>query len=347
MIEALMKEAVLQQHFFTGQKIETIYFGGGTPSLLTANEIQQITEHLIHVFQINTLKECTIEANPDDLSKTYLKGLKHTTVNRFSIGVQSFQEADLRFMNRAHNAGEADYAIKAAQDAGFTNLSVDLIYGTPGLTDALWMSNLDRIDVLDIPHLSCYALTVEEGTPLHHFIKKEKTPPLNEEQAARQMQQLMSVSEAFGYEHYEISNFAKPGCYAVHNTNYWKGTPYLGLGPSAHSFSGQQRCWNVSNNMKYLDSILKENTIPKECENLTPVQQINEYIMTSIRTMWGINVEKVQREWGSLAVQHLLEQSSDFIKKEEMKMKDGCLVLTSRGKHFADGIAAELFQSEV
>lgn len=347
MVAALIREAELQRDYLGGEKIETIYFGGGTPSLLPVDDLQRIVDALFRNFRIEELKECTLEANPDDLSRDYLKALRSTPVSRFSMGVQSFRNEDLRYMNRAHNAQQADYAIKAAQDAGFTNLSIDLIYGTPGLSDAAWKENIRKAASLGIQHLSAYALTVEEGTALEHAIRKRKSAPVDTAQSAAQFALLMEESAKLGYEQYEISNFAKPGCYAVHNTAYWQGVPYLGLGPSAHSFDGKrERRWNVANNALYLQSILRDNKLPSETETLTAVQRLNEYIMTSLRTVWGTDLERVGREWGADAETALLQRAGRFIESGRAILQDGKLVLSSEGKLFADGIAADLFQED-
>jgi oxygen-independent coproporphyrinogen-3 oxidase len=246
-------------------------------------------------------------------------------------------------MNRAHNAQQADYAIKAAQDAGFTNLSIDLIYGVPGLSDKDWINNLARIKELDIPHFSSYALTVEEGTALHHNIRTKKTAPVNAEQAATQFEILAEQAELMDYEQYEISNLAKPGHRAIHNTNYWLGKPYLGLGPSAHSFNGNTRRWNIANNTLYIKSLLLENKLSYEEEILTKEQQLNEYIMTSLRTSWGCDLSHIATKWGSDYVTQIMKDAQQFIEQDKILLKDNHLLLTLKGKLWADRIAGELF----
>lgn len=292
------------------------------------------------------LKEFTLEANPDDLTNTYLKSLRNTPINRFSIGVQSFKEADLLYMNRAHNAKEADYAIKAAQDAGFSNITIDLIYGTPNLTNAEWKHNLDQIKILQLPHFSAYALTVEEGTLLHHAIIKKKTTAPDSEQAAQQFELLMEQAEAMGFEQYEISNLALPGHYAVHNTNYWKGKSYLGIGPSAHSFNGKTRRWNIANNALYTKNILQDHQLIYEEEQLTNSQRLNEYIMTSLRTIWGCDLKKISTEWGDDYANQIIKDSQEFQEKQQLIRTEDTLLLTPKGKLFADGIAEALFIEE-
>lgn len=344
LLEALHKEIHLQKDWLKGAPIETVYLGGGTPSLLSAEELSKLFELLFNVFKISDLKECTLEANPDDLNNSYLRSLKQTPVDRLSIGIQSFHEADLRYMNRAHTAQQSDYALKAAQDIGFTNLSIDLIYGTPGLTDTAWKDNLARMAALDIPHFSSYALTVEEGTALHHSIAKKSAAPVDAAQSAAQTEILMDEAARLGYEQYEISNFSRPGCYAVHNTAYWEGAPYLGIGPSAHSFNGTDtRRWNIANNSLYIQNILSNSVIPFEEEKLTSMQRLNEYIMTSLRTMWGTDLAKVADVWGSNYSEQLLLSAQPFLLGSKLTRKDQKLVLTNVGKLFADGIAADLF----
>ena len=285
MLEAIARELIMQKDFLEAASVETIYFGGGTPSLLSAEELLRIFDLIEKHYDISKLQECTLEANPDDLNPQYIQQLKRTPVNRFSIGVQSFFDSDLKYMNRAHSAQQADYAIKAAQDGGFEKLTIDLIYGTPGLSLGAWQENLEKVKNLSIPHFSAYALTVEEGTALHHAIRQKKQKPVDQEQSAVQFEYLMEFAPQIGFEQYEISNFASKGQYALHNTNYWKGIPYLGIGPSAHSFDGKNRRSNIANNSKYLKGILQEKKLDFEEELLSQTQRINEYIMTSIRTI--------------------------------------------------------------
>lgn len=343
LLEAMLREIAMQRDYLQGAKIETIYFGGGTPSMLSADEINRLFDAIFKNYEVDNLKECTLEANPDDLSNTYIKSLRSTPVSRFSIGVQSFREEDLLYMKRAHNAQQADYAIKAAQDAGFTNLSIDLIYGTPGLTDKAWKENLAKVRDMGIPHFSSYALTVEERTALHHAIRAKKSVPVDPEQAAGQFEILMQEAKANGYEHYEISNLALPGHHAIHNTNYWRGKHYLGIGPSAHSFNGTSRRWNIANNALYSKSILLEHKLQYEEEQLTPIEHLNEYIMTSLRTMWGCDLLKIEQEWDSTTAKEVEYASHLFQEKKWVVQNDRTLFLTDAGKLFADRIAGELF----
>ncbi|MBS1688531.1 MAG: radical SAM family heme chaperone HemW [Bacteroidetes bacterium] len=343
LLRALHDELIMQKDYLGSQPVETIYLGGGTPSLLSADEINKLFDTITQYYKVSDLKEFTLEANPDDLTVSYLKSLRSTPINRFSIGVQSFREKDLQYMHRAHNAQQADFAIKAAQDAGFTNLSIDLIYGTPGLSDADWLYNLSQLKTLQIPHFSSYALTVEEGTALHHAIQKKKATAVDPEQAAAQFELLTEQAASMGYDHYEISNLALPGHHAIHNTNYWQGKHYLGIGPSAHSFNGSSRSWNVANNPKYIKSILQDKTRMYEEEQLTPIQHLNEYIMTSLRTMWGTDLNKIASEWDNAYAKQLENEAAIFREKRWLKMEDNKLILSNTGKLFADRIAAELF----
>ena len=347
LLEALTKEIKLQAAWLEGAPVETIYLGGGTPSLLSAEELLRLFDTLERTFKISSLKECTLEANPDDLSSTYLRDLQRTPVNRLSIGIQSFREEDLRYMNRAHTAQQSDYALKAAQDAGFTNLSIDLIYGTPGLSDRAWLDNIRKMALLEVPHFSAYALTVEEGTALYHSIAKKGAAPVDAAQSAAQAILLMEEAVKLGYEQYEISNYAKPGCYAVHNTAYWQGSPYLGLGPSAHSFNGRNiRQWNIANNAQYVSVVMNEGKVPYEQELLSPIQRLNEYIMTSLRTMWGCDLQKITVEWGDDYRSAIITEARRVIEIGRLKMIEDKLFLTQEGKLFADGIAADLFFTE-
>jgi oxygen-independent coproporphyrinogen-3 oxidase len=342
---AIMQELEMQKNYLESQAVETVYLGGGTPSLLSADEINRLFDVIRKNYRLTGLKECTLEANPDDLTLAYIKSLRSTPVNRFSIGVQSFRDEDLKYMNRAHNAQEADYAIKAAQDAGFTNLTIDLIYGTPGLTDKDWKHNLSKIKELQLPHFSAYALTVEEGTALHSNILKKRAEPVDAEQSAQQFEILMEQAELMGYEHYEISNLAIKDHYAVHNTNYWRGKSYLGIGPSAHSLNGKSRRWNIANNALYTKAILADHKLAYEEETLTDIQRLNEYIMTSLRTQWGCDLHRVAQEWGTERLNIIKKQAEELIDKQWLELKPNSLLLTNAGKLFADRIASELFFS--
>lgn len=341
-ISALLEEITLQSSYLQGEQIDTIYFGGGTPSLLSMPEIGAILSRLNASFTINPAVEITLEANPDDLHPQKLLELTSAGINRLSIGIQSFFEEDLRWMNRAHNATQSLACIEAAKQAGFYNLTIDLIYGTPGLTDEKWHENVHRAIALDIPHLSCYALTVEPKTALDHLISTKQYADVDTDQQARQFLLLMDWAEAAGYEHYEISNFAKPGWRSKHNTAYWLGKKYLGLGPSAHSFNGASRQWNVANNALYIQSIAKGELFT-ENEVLTRVQQLNEYIMTSLRTMEGLSIGYVANNFDKDAGERILLSAKKFIVAGSVVWDGERLRLTREGKLMADGIAAEMF----
>jgi oxygen-independent coproporphyrinogen-3 oxidase len=283
-----------------------------------------------------------LEANPDDLSEEKLRELKHTPINRLSIGVQSFFDDDLKWMNRAHNANEAENAIAMAKQKGFENITIDLIYGTPGLSNENWLHNIQKALDLGVNHISSYALTVEPETALASMIEKGKYANTNEEKAAEQFDILVNTLTANGFIHYEISNFAKPDFFAKHNSNYWKGKHYLGIGPSAHSFNTVSRSWNVANNQKYLNA-LAINKFEINDEILTVNNQINEYIMTGLRTIWGCDLNFIALQFGETEKQRLIKEAAKFIDQDLLVINNNILLTTSKGKFLADGIAADLF----
>lgn len=333
-MSALVKETFLQKDYLKNETVETIYFGGGTPSLLEISDLQFLIDGIRSNFSVSTDCEVTLEANPDDITENKLKDWKAIGISRLSIGIQSFFEEDLLWMNRAHTAQQAIENLKLAVKY-FDNITIDLIYGTPQLTNEKWKKNVETAIALNIPHLSCYALTVEPKTPLDKLIQQHKSENVDPDKQSEQFLLLMQWLEEAGYEHYEISNFAKPGMRSRHNSSYWQGKKYLGLGPSAHSFNGlATRQWNIANNNMYISSINKE-LIPVEKEELTPTQKMNEYIMTSLRTMEGINIEKAGSD--------ILKKSKKFIDNGLMKVANNSLILTKEGKLLADGIAADLF----
>lgn len=343
-VDALLNEIRLQKenNYLQGEAIDTIYFGGGTPSLLTIEELQRIIQYLKEHFKINPNAEITLEANPDDAKDDSLIGWKQVGINRLSIGIQSLFDEDLQWMNRAHTAAEAKQVIVKARAAGFENFTVDLIYGTPGLTDERWQQNIDWVVQQGITHLSCYALTVEPKTPLDKLIRTREKADVDASQQSRQFIQLMNNMEAAGFEHYEISNFAKPGHRSKHNSSYWHGVPYLGLGPSAHSFNGISRQWNVANNQRYIQA-LQEDKIPLEKEELTLSQQLNEYIMTSLRLLEGCDLNVVEEKFGADKKQTILREAERFLHLKWMIEQNHALILTREGKLFADRIAGDLF----
>ncbi|MHA4893399.1 radical SAM family heme chaperone HemW [Pedobacter sp. PWIIR3] len=343
MTEAICAEISKKKDRITDQ-VGTIYFGGGTPSVLPAKHFEKIFNTIIKNFSVVADAEITIEANPDDLSSSKISEYRQLPVNRFSIGVQSFFEEDLIWMNRAHNAIEAETCIKRSQDAGFDNLSIDLIYGYPLLTDTKWLQNIDKALVLETPHISAYSLTVEPRTALASAIKRGKDKPLNDEQSAAQFITLIDKLKLANFEHYEISNFSKPGRYAVHNTNYWRGVPYLGIGPSAHGFDGHIRYLNVANNATYLGSMIN-GKIPESIEELDIYDRFNEYMMTSLRTMWGSSLNKIETEFGKFFLADTLKTAKTFVERNWLSIHSGYLQLTDDGKLFADYIASEFFLS--
>jgi oxygen-independent coproporphyrinogen-3 oxidase len=309
--------------------------------LLSGEEINIIIDTIAQIQTVAAGAEITLEANPDDLDNDKIKALRQTPVNRFSIGIQSFFDDDLTWMNRAHRSNEAESSVKRAQDAGFDNITVDLIYGYLLLTDQKWKANLDKVFELQVPHISTYSMTVEPRTALAAFIQKKKQPPMNEEQSAEQFMQLMDAMSSHSFEHYEISNFCKPGHYSRHNTNYWKGVKYLGIGPSAHSYNGETRQWNIANNAKYIQSIGKGD-IPAEKEILSEANRLNEYIMTSLRTMWGLDLNKLNTIAAG-ASDVLLKSAQNFFDSEWVREESRIIYLTQKGKLYADHIASELF----
>ena len=344
-LTALKKEISLQTDFISSDEvIETIYFGGGTPSLLSSAELSNIIETLQQKFTISSDAEITIEANPDDITTAVVKEWMQSGINRLSLGVQSFFDEELTWMNRAHNASHANKSIDDILSAGITDFSVDLIFGSPLLSDAILEQNINIIINKNIPHISCYALTVESKTALQKFIETKKTNPIDVEKQASQFLLIMDKLIDAGYEHYEISNYAKPGMRSKHNSSYWQGKSYYGFGPSAHSFNGKNiRRWNVSNNAIYIKQ-LAENTIPSEEELLTKTQEINEYIMTALRTTKGIQTAFFAERFGDENSKLLLKHCNQYVLTGKIRVNDNFEIsLTREGKLFADGIAADLF----
>jgi oxygen-independent coproporphyrinogen-3 oxidase len=334
---SMLKELQLRQEYLGNEEVETIYFGGGTPSLCSIAEIEAMIQTIQQLFSVAVNAEITLEANPDDISIEKLTGWKQAGINRLSIGVQSFFEEDLQWMNRAHNAEQAIQSLQLAKQH-FDNITIDLIYGTPQLTNEKWKHNVDTAIALNIPHLSCYALTVEPKTPLQKMIDQHRSPAINPDKQSEQFLLLMHWLEEAGYEHYEISNFARPGWRSRHNSSYWQGKNYLGIGPSAHSYNGHSRQWNIANNQQYL-IVLQSDQLSFEKEELTADQQLNEYIMTALRTTEGIQLSLVEESKRNL----LLQKSGKYINSGLMHNTNEKLVLTKEGKLLADGIAAGLF----
>jgi oxygen-independent coproporphyrinogen-3 oxidase len=350
LLDALLRELELRKDFFQEDKtpLQSIYFGGGTPSLLTAEEIERILEAIYRYFAVDANAEITLEANPDDLHAEFLRGLRLTPINRLSIGVQSFADKDLQWMNRAHAAEQSRSAIEHALAAGFDNLTCDLIYGAPVTSDEQWAENIQILLDYGIPHISCYCLTVEPKTALDHLVKTGKSPAVEEEKATRQFLYLMDALEAAGFEHYEISNFARPGHYARHNTAYWTGAKYLGLGPGAHSFDGVCRQWNLPNNARYVKEISAATDWASlegmvfDREVLTPRDRYNEYVMTGLRTQWGCSKAQLSA-FGASFFDYFREAVIPFLEQSLVLETEQGYCISKSGKLLADFIAAELF----
>ncbi|WP_179337154.1 radical SAM family heme chaperone HemW [Winogradskyella ludwigii] len=342
LVNALTKELELRKDEFKNTTVETIYFGGGTPSLLTNDELQFIIDAVYKNYEVSQDPEITLEANPDDLSKDRIIALSKSRINRLSIGIQSFFEADLKLMNRAHNSDEAKSCLEEATKH-FDNISLDLIYGVPGASNEQWLANIEMALSFNVPHISSYALTVEPKTALASFIKKGIIDNVDDEQAHDQFHILKDKLEAEGFVHYELSNFGKDGYFSKNNSAYWQGKSYLGIGPSAHSFNGKQRGWNVKNNSKYIKSI-EDGQLPIEIETLTKIDQYNEYVMTGLRTIWGVSFHKVEADFGADYKDYLIEQSEIFIKQQLLYIEDAHLRVTKKGQFLCDGIASELFR---
>ncbi len=342
LVKALAKEAEAEKDYLGGEAVNTIYFGGGTPSLLGTPDLSFLLSALHQHYPVAPDAEITLEANPDDVVPENVNAWKNLGINRLSIGIQSFFAAELQWMNRAHNAEQARACIENSYAAGIENLSIDLIYGSPLLTDEMWEQNVQTAVGYGIKHLSCYALTVEEKTPLQKNISQKKTIDVDSDKQARQFLQLMQWLRNAGYEHYEVSNFARPGFRSRHNSAYWQGVPYLGLGPSAHSYNNRQRRWNLANNLIYTKTVT-EGAAERELEELTTVQQLNETIMISLRTMEGIDLARIENEFGEKEKQRLEKELGKYIRTGLVGLDGGHAQLTDEGMLRADGIAADLF----
>lgn len=341
LVDMLCRELILRKDELPAKEVQTIYFGGGTPSLLSSEELNQIFETIYSNFRVSEDAEVTLEANPDDLSREKLEILYNSPVNRLSIGVQSFFEEDLRVMNRAHNATEALESIQMAKEY-FDNISIDLIYGIPDMSIKRWKKNIQIALELGLPHFSCYALTVEPNTALKKFIEKGLIKPVDDEAAKAHFEVLIQTLKDAGLVHYEFSNFGKPGYFSQNNTAYWMGKPYLGIGPSAHSYDGKTRKWNINNNTLYIKA-LEKGELREEKEALSLIDRYNEYIMTRLRTMWGISEDEVGKEFGEKFKKYLLEQVAKPLEDGLINYVNGRLHVSEKGKFLSDGIAADLF----
>lgn len=342
LLSALYEEIAARKDYLEGAEIQTVYFGGGTPSILSATELNAIFEALNKNFKIAPDAEVTLEANPDDLTPEKVAALKDMPVNRLSIGIQSFIERDLQFMQRAHNAQDARRSIELAQNAGFNNITIDLIYGTPGMDNADWQYNLQTAFDMEVPHLSAYCLTVEPKTALAHQVEKGKAPNVDEVQAHEQFDILRNKAALAGYEHYEISNFAKSGYMSKHNSGYWKSVPYIGLGPGAHSFNGIDRQWNIANNSKYIQALAHAEPY-FEVEKLTAADRLNEYLMTGLRTSMGVNLDHVQKRYGNELMDHVLNEATPHLADGTLRLDNTTLYLPAEHRFLADSIISDLF----
>lgn len=342
MVFALCTEIKLRRSEVPDHEIiQTIYFGGGTPTVLSTQAIKFIIDTIYENYLIADDVEITVEANPDDLSTEKIISLASTQVNRLSIGVQSFFDEDLTLMNRAHDAEEAIKSLSVA-NRYFENISIDLIYGIPGMTSERWKKNLQIALETDVPHISSYALTVEPNTALFSFIEKGVISPVEDELAQEHFEILVETMEKAGFEYYEFSNFGKPGFFSKNNTAYWQGKSYLGIGPSAHSYNGNVRSWNINNNVKYLTALEKEE-LPNESEQLSTTDKYNEYVMTGLRTIWGVSLQKVERTFGISYKEYLLQQAQKHIEEHLLFLDGDTLLVTKKGKFLSDGIASDLF----
>jgi oxygen-independent coproporphyrinogen-3 oxidase len=341
MVLAIAKELQLRKKEFENELVETIYFGGGTPSVLTTEEIEFLIAEVYNHYSVAENPEITLEANPDDLSSERIIELSKSHINRLSIGIQSFFEDDLVMMNRAHNSAEAKKCLEEATQY-FDNISLDLIYGIPGMSNEKWKKNIETALSYGIPHISSYALTVEPKTALNKLIQTGKIAKPNDESAQEHFAILVETLEANDFIHYELSNFGKVNYFSKNNSAYWLGKKYLGIGPSAHSYNGISRSWNVSNNSLYLKSI-QEDQLPNEVEVLSTTDRYNEYIMTGLRTIWGVSLYRIETEFGSDYLEYLYKQAQKFLDDDLLSIESNILKPTKKGKFLTDGIASDLF----
>lgn len=343
LVLSIINELDYRINYLPDKKIETIYFGGGTPSLLSEKELTLIIEKIYKLYNISPNAEITVECNPDDLSNTKLTELKSANINRLSIGLQSFDEEELKWMNRAHTASESEGSVKRAQDKGFENITIDLIYGSKFSNLSNWKTTLNKAIDLGVPHISSYNLTVEEKTKLGHDVTKKIEQLIDDEKSAELFLEMIEQLQKNNFIHYEISNFGKENFFSKHNSNYWKGNYYLGLGPSAHSFDGVSRQWNVSNNNSYIKKIAENDSSYFDKEVLTENNRFNEYILTSLRTIWGVNIDYLNTHLNADFISTFKKEIDIYIKNETIILKDNAYILTNKGKLLADKIASDLF----
>ena len=344
-IRALCRELTERKEYLKGEAVETIYFGGGTPSQLSEEDFKEVFKTIEQVYGMREATEITLEANPDDLTEEYI-GMLHTLpFNRISMGIQTFDDATLQLLNRRHNATQAIEAVKHCRQAGFQNISIDLIYGLPGETEQRWAQDLQQAVSLDVEHISAYHLIYEEGTPLYKMLQQHSVSQVDEDSSLNFFSTLIDTLSAAGYEHYEISNFCKPEMYSRHNTSYWQGIPYLGCGPSAHSFDGDSREWNVASLNQYLSSI-EQGQRQHETEQLNTQTRYNEYIITGLRTMWGISTEELKKKFGDRLWKYCLEQASSYLENGKLELHNDRLKLTREGIFISDGILSDPLEIE-
>lgn len=344
-IRALCRELTERKEYLKGEAVETIYFGGGTPSQLSEEDFKEVFKTIEQVYGMREATEITLEANPDDLTEEYI-GMLHTLpFNRISMGIQTFDDATLQLLNRRHNATQAIEAVKRCRQAGFQNISIDLIYGLPGETEQRWAQDLQQAVSLDVEHISAYHLIYEEGTPLYKMLQQHSVSQVDEDSSLNFFSTLIDTLSAAGYEHYEISNFCKPGMYSRHNTSYWQGILYLGCGPSAHSFDGGSREWNVASLNQYLSSVAQGQR-QHETEQLDTRTRYNEYIITGLRTMWGISTEELKKKFGDRLSKYCLEQARSYLENGKLELHNDRLKLTREGIFISDGIMSALLEIE-
>jgi oxygen-independent coproporphyrinogen-3 oxidase len=341
MVLALAKEIQMRKSEFENEVVETIYFGGGTPSVLTSAEINFLIDSVYENYEVAGSPEITLEANPDDLSGERILELSKSKINRLSIGIQSFFEDDLKMMNRAHNSAEAQKCLEEATKY-FDNISLDLIYGVPGMSNEKWKQNIEKALAFGVPHISSYALTVEPKTAMNKMIETGKLEAPKDEVAQEHFMILLETLESNGFIHYELSNFGKENYFSKNNSAYWLGKKYMGIGPSAHGYNGVSRSWNVSNNIIYLKAIHEEK-LPNETEMLSVTDRYNEYVMTGLRTIWGVSLDRIENEFGKSYLDYLMKQVQKFISDDLVSIENGILKPTKKGKFLTDGIASDLF----
>lgn len=343
MLSAIKKEIFLRKDKLDNKNLKSLYFGGGTPSVLKADELRSLIDEVLKYFSFDENIEITLEANPDDLNKEFLRDLTYTEINRLSIGTQSFFDEDLKLMNRAHNASEAESSIKRSQDFGFENISIDLIYGSPTSNFEIWKQNLQKTIALQVPHVSSYALTVEPRTALNAWIKKNKVEPPKESEQNREFYHMSDFLKDHGFLHYEISNFAKSGFESKHNSAYWKYREYLGIGPSAHSYNGRnERSWNIANNMIYIKN-LNDNKLPEETEILTEKDRFNEMLMIGLRTIWGVDLSRLKETFSDEILEHYNKETQQKLADRILVIEENHLKIPEKHWFLADGIASDLF----